>query len=217
MTRTFEDKNFYEILDLPLSAGLAEINRAYAEALEMYDEDALATYALFTEEQRKAILHDIKAAFHTLSNRAKRAGYDKMLIATGQVEAGAFPDQPGDSAPGKPQDSLLSGPGEHTDPMAQHSREEKFGELLDAVSQKDLVSGEDIRQLREARGIDISEIFQRTRISRTTLQKIEKNQYGELPAEIFLKSFLKSYAEVLQIDPKNIVDGYLKGMATADQ
>jgi cytoskeletal protein RodZ len=100
--------------------------------------------------------------------------------------------------------------------MERHPEEEEFKELRDAVSRKDLVSGKDLKQLREALGIDISEIFQQTRISKTTLQKIEQNQYEDLPAEIFLKSFLKSYAEILQIDPKNIVDGYLKHMALSE-
>ena len=215
MTRTFEGKNYYEILNVPLNAGLVEINRAYTEALEVYGEDALATYALFTAEQRKKILHTVQEAFRILSNRENRADYDKMLISTGRVEAAMFTDPPGDPAPERTEDPLSSGEGEITDPMAQYSKEEKFVELLDTISRKDLVSGEDIRQLREARGIDISDIFKRTRISKTTLQKIEQNQYGELPAKIFLKSFLRSYAEILQIDPENIVDGYLKAMGVA--
>lgn len=206
----FEGKNFYEILNLPMSAGLAEINRAYTEALDMYDEDALATYALFSDEQREKILHVIEEAFQTLSNKENRADYDKMLISTGQVEAAMFLDPPHGSTRRELEDPLTSKPGEHPDPIVQDSQKEKVNELMDAIKEKGFVSGEDLKQLREVRGISISDIFQETRISQTTLQRIEQNQYKDLPAEIFLKSFLKSYAEILQIDPKNIVDGYLK-------
>ena len=214
--RSFEGKNFYEILNLPLRAGLIEINQAYTEALEMYDEDALATYALFTDEQQKSLLQAIGEAFQTLSNREKRTEYDQMLISTGQVEAAAFSDHSRHSLTEQRKDQISSEPGGPTDAMAQHSKGEKIRELMNAISQKDLVSGEDLKELREARGIDIDEIFQRTRISKTTLQRIEQNQCEDLPAEIFLKSFLKSYAEILGIDPKNIVDGYLKHKAIAE-
>lgn len=210
--RAFEGKNFYEILNLPLSAGLAEIEQAYADALEMYEEDALATYALFTDEQRNNLLQAIEEAFHTLANEEKRADYNRILISTGEAEAAIFSSQPQDSAR-KQQDRLSPKPAEHADATERNSKEEKVMELTDTISEKDLVSGEDLKQLREAKGIDHSEIYQRTRISRTTLERIEQNQYEDLPAEIFLRSFLKSYAEILQIDPKHIVDGYLKHKA----
>ena len=42
---------------------------------------------------------------------------------------------------------------------------------------------------------------------------IEANQFEDLPAEIYVKQFLKAYAEVLQIDSGHVVDGYLKFMA----
>jgi cytoskeletal protein RodZ len=47
------------------------------------------------------------------------------------------------------------------------------------------------------------------------LTMIEENQYDSLPAEVFLKSFLKSYAEILQIDSYRVVEGYLKSMKSA--
>lgn len=208
--KSFEEKNYYEILNLPLSAGLAEVRQAYDEALEMYNEDALATYALFSDEQRDKLLQAIEEAFQTLSNEEKRSEYNQMLISTGQAETAMFSEKRRDSEKERRGDRLPPKPGEHMDTIERCSNEEKVRELLDAISEKGLVSGEVLKQLREARGIDHSEIYQRTRISRTTLEQIEQNQYEDLPADIFLKSFLKSYAEILEIDSKCIVDGYLK-------
>jgi len=197
-------------LNLPLSASLAEIEQAYEEAIEMYEEDALATYALFTDEQRENLLQTIEEAFQTLSDEGKRSDYNEMLISTGQTEAAMFSCQPLDSGPERQEEQLSSEPGEHSDPMKQYSKEEQIREIMDRIAEKGLVSGEDLRQLREARGIDHSKIYQQTRISRTTLENIEQNVYEDLPADVFLKAFLKSYSEILQIDPKFIVDGYLK-------
>jgi DnaJ-class molecular chaperone len=208
--RAFEEKNYYEILDLPPSAGLAEIERAYTDAIAMYDEDALATYALFTDEQRNDLLQTIHDAYQTLSNVEKRTDYNQMLISTGQVDAAMFSEPPRDSSKERREDQLSSEPGEQADTTGQNSKEDRFREIMETIAEKGLVSGENLRQLRETRGIDITAIFQRTRISRSTLGNIEQNRYEDLPADIFLRSFLKSYAEILGIDPECIIDGYLK-------
>jgi curved DNA-binding protein CbpA len=210
--RLFEGKTLYEILNLPPCAGLAEIEQAYADAVEMYNEDSLSTYALFTDEERNRILEIIKEAYQTLSSFGKRAEYDQMLISTGQVEAAIFSKKPDASAVEPQETHIPPEPDEKADSAEEALKEEKFTEILDTITERGLVSGEDLRQLREIRGIDIADIFKKTRISKTTLERIEQNQYDDLPAEVFLKSFLRSYAEILRIDSKCIVDGYLKYM-----
>jgi curved DNA-binding protein CbpA len=208
--KLFEGKTFYETLNLPPSAGLTEIEQAYAEAIEMYNEDSLSTYALFSDEERNNILEIIEKAFQTLSSKEKKADYDQMLISTGRVEAAVFSEKPDESSREPQESHLPPEPPEHAEPAEKKLNEDKFREILNTITERGLVSGEDLKQLREARGVDLSEIFQTTRISKTTLGRIEQNQYDDLPAEVFLKSFLKSYAEILQIDPDFIVDGYLK-------
>ena len=42
---------------------------------------------------------------------------------------------------------------------------------------------------------------------------IEEDRYDELPAQIYLKQFLRSIAEIFQIDPEPIIHGYLKSMS----
>ena len=84
--------------------------------------------------------------------------------------------------------------------------------LIEQLSSKELLSGQDLKHLREAFGIEIQEIYTITRVSSSILNLIEADKFDELPADIYLKQFLKSYAEVLQIDPQHVVDGYLKSM-----
>ena len=76
----------------------------------------------------------------------------------------------------------------------------------------EVICGKDLKNLRESLGIELEEFFQATKISPTTLEAIEKDDIGNLPPSIYLKSFLKSYAEILQLDTKRIVDGYLKNL-----
>lgn len=75
----FEELNHYEILDIPIDASSFEISRAYRNALELYSEDSLQTYSLFSETERASILEKIERAYHTLSDRTKRLAYDASL------------------------------------------------------------------------------------------------------------------------------------------
>jgi len=45
------------------------------------------------------------------------------------------------------------------------------------------------------------------------LAAIEKDDVVNLPPKIYLISFLKSYAEALQLDPKQVVEGYIKSIS----
>jgi cytoskeletal protein RodZ len=45
------------------------------------------------------------------------------------------------------------------------------------------------------------------------LAKIEADRFDELPAAFYLKQFLKTYAEMLRIDARHVVDGFFNEMA----
>jgi len=92
-------------------------------------------------------------------------------------------------------------------------QEKKAGDLVTTMLKRDHISGKDLRNLRESLGIELEEIFQATKISPTALAAIEKDDVVNLPPKIYLISFLKSYAEALQLDPKQVVDGYIKNIS----
>ena len=82
--------------------------------------------------------------------------------------------------------------------------------LSDEILLKERLSGDDLKKLREAIGVKIPEIQYITKISASVLKAIEENRFKELPPDTYLKSFLRSYAKVLQIDPQKVIDGYLE-------
>lgn len=57
-----------------------------------------------------------------------------------------------------------------------------------------------LREAREARGMDLDELSQRTRIRRHWLERIERCHLEELPAEVFLRGFVRSYARTVGAD-----------------
>ena len=76
----------------------------------------------------------------------------------------------------------------------------------------EIISGEDLKNLRESQGLQLQDIHRITKISPTVLETIEKDDIAHLPPKIYLKSFLKSYAEILKVDTNRIVQGYLKNI-----
>ncbi len=211
--KTFENENYYRILQVAVDAGADEIRRAYREALAIYAEESTVTYSLFSEEQRETLLQAIETAFETLIDADKRSAYNQVLVDTGQMDAAdgfrPAPRKPAakSAGVGTSKEKIL---GEWVQKRADVP---EIKQRIEAILSKELLSGPELKNLREAYGIELSEIYAITRISGDTLKRIEANQFEDLPAEIYVRHFLKAYAEILQIDPRKVVDSYLKVMA----
>jgi len=65
-----------------------------------------------------------------------------------------------------------------------------------------------LRSAREAKGIDLREAAQQTRISINFLKAIEEEDFAKLPGVVFVKGFLKSYARFLQLDEDEVMNRY---------
>ena len=210
--KTFENENYYEILQVPANARSEEIKHAYREALATYDEESIATYALFTDEQRVTLLQAIETAFDTLINEDKRAAYNQMLIDTGQVAAAIFSRQAQRQIAAYTDASSTSKEQSLGQWVQKQAGSPEIRQFIDEILSTEMLSGSALRELREAYGIEIPEIYAITKISGDTLKRIEANQYDDLPAEIYLKQFLTTYADLLQIDSRHVVQSYLKRM-----
>jgi hypothetical protein len=69
--------------------------------------------------------------------------------------------------------------------------------------------GKTLRQIRERMSIDLETIAQETRISLKTLELIEGEDLEKLPPLVYLKGFLKGYAQSLGLDPHKVVEDYV--------
>lgn len=77
-----EEKTFYELLGVERSASSEEIREAYKEIARVYHPDSNYYQDLVEYEpsvDQIDVFKAITAAYHTLSNREKRAAYDKTL------------------------------------------------------------------------------------------------------------------------------------------
>jgi cytoskeleton protein RodZ len=61
--------------------------------------------------------------------------------------------------------------------------------------------GTSLRNARERAGFSLDELAARTRIPSKTLRAIEENNFDKVPAGIFVRSFIRSYAHEVGVDP----------------
>ncbi|OCC14705.1 Transcriptional regulator [Dissulfuribacter thermophilus] len=65
-----------------------------------------------------------------------------------------------------------------------------------------------LKRERELRGISLDEISEGTKIPKRSLIYMESGKWDELPGEVFIKGFLKSYAEFIGLTPEEILLRY---------
>jgi cytoskeletal protein RodZ len=65
-----------------------------------------------------------------------------------------------------------------------------------------------LRSAREARGIDLHDAAQQTRISVNYLKAMEEEDFSRLPGEVFIRGFLKSYARFLSLEEAEVIKRY---------
>ena len=68
--------------------------------------------------------------------------------------------------------------------------------------------GSSLREARLRQGLDFPEIEQATKIRTKYLQALEEEQFDLLPAQTYVKGFLRSYADYLGLDPQLYVDEF---------
>jgi len=70
--------------------------------------------------------------------------------------------------------------------------------------------GNYLKNIRLSRSISIEEVSRNTNIPRKYIENIENNNFSEFPGEVYLKGFIKSYANFLGVDPDFAVNLYEK-------
>jgi cytoskeletal protein RodZ len=69
--------------------------------------------------------------------------------------------------------------------------------------------GATLRRAREQKGFTLDQLSRATKISLTSLRALENNDFERLPAVVYTRGFLRSYAREVGLDPDDTVDQYL--------
>jgi flagellar biosynthesis protein FlhG len=181
--RTVPPGTHHDLLEVDRGATDEEIRRAYRRVREVYAEQALCCYGLFSAEELKAIRARLEEAFDVLLDRARRRPY----------ELSVFPPEPEPV----PEEALPDARDHDLPPAPSITPDTEFdGSLLRAV--------------RESRGLDLRQISKRTRISLNYLEAIEDDDFGALPALVYVRGFVTELAKCLDLDPVRVAHTYVR-------
>ena len=68
--------------------------------------------------------------------------------------------------------------------------------------------GSTLKQERERRAMSVSELSRVTRIPVLSLEALESDRFDELPGEVFVRGFLKAYAQAVGLLPADVLARY---------
>jgi len=187
--RTEAEYNLYDVLETDPGASDEELRRCYRRVREIYAPESMAMCGLYSPERIALLGERIQEAYDTLLDTERRRQYDLKLwpegppVRRGEAQASVRSGR---------DDTPLRLPPEP--PLAADTR----------------FSGELLRQVREARGIELEDISNRTKIHIGHLRSIENERFDILPARVYLRGFLVEFAKVLRLDPQQVVKTYLE-------
>jgi flagellar biosynthesis protein FlhG len=185
-----EEQTYYEILEVNPTATVKEIQVAYEHAKETFHSDSLAIYSLFSEEEINEIQAAIEEAYRVLMDEALRKRYDQSHF---QMPGGQKWEKSSEA-------QRISWEKKTSLPFTDFS--------LDAG--EEIYRGKTLRQMRERMGVDLKTISAETKISMKILEWIEDEALEKLPALVYLKGFLRGYAQSLGLDPQKVIEGYMQ-------
>lgn len=73
-------------------------------------------------------------------------------------------------------------------------------------------TGDFLRKIREYKNLDLDRLSDMTKVSRMYLQGIEMEDFGKLPAPVYVRGFVFQYAKCLKLKPEVVANSYVTRM-----
>ena len=188
----------YDLLEVPPTASFEDIRRANRRIRDVYGAESIAVSGLYDPASLEAVHRRLDLAYTTLMDAAKRKDYDSELFPDG-VPLPVSPPSPNDTSP-LPRAAIKS-----EDPASVAARPP-----MPDITPRTEFSGPLLRQIREAVGVELREIAERSKIGMAYLQALEAEVFPKLPAPVYVRGFLAEYARALGLDPERVKQTYLE-------
>jgi curved DNA-binding protein CbpA len=172
--------HLYGVLGIEPRASREQVERAFRFFLELYGEGSLGTYSLLEPAEAEEQRSRVREAYQVLSDAEKRKAYDEGH--------GFLP----------PEMPVLSRPA----PGGE-------GGVGEGARLPTVITGKDLRELREARALSLRHMATTTKIGLRFLEYIEEDRFELLPPTVYLRGFLQEYARLLGLDPKRVAEAYM--------
>ncbi len=180
----------YATLGISRSSNDEEVRRAYKRQKEIYALGGIATSSLLDENELKAELARLEEGYDTLLDPVRRRAYDLSTFPDEQVPESLS--------------ARASRPALAAEELMLRS------ELLRELGPDTEFTGPLLRKVRESMGVEVTEIAQRTKIAKAHLVAIEEENFGALPATVYVRGFVSELAKFLKLDPMQVQRTFLR-------
>jgi flagellar biosynthesis protein FlhG len=186
----------YELLEVPPTASFEDIRRANRRIRDIYGGESVAISGLYDPASLEAVHRRLDLSYTTLMDAAKRKEYDMELFPDG-VPMPVTPVSHADVSAPRPAAKV-------DDPATLAVRPP-----MPEISPMTEFSGPLLRQIREAIGVELREIAERSKIGMAYLSALEGEVFAKLPAAVYVRGFLAEYARALGLDGERVKQTYL--------
>ncbi|HJL18519.1 MAG TPA: helix-turn-helix domain-containing protein [Sandaracinaceae bacterium LLY-WYZ-13_1] len=180
--RTVPPESHHDLLEVERGATDEDVRRAFKRAREIYAPQALCCYGLFEPDELETVRTRLEEAFDVLLDPARRRPYELSVFPIEEDEAR---DEPSSALPAD------------LPPPPEITPDTDF-------------SGPLIRQVRESQGVELRDISQTTKVGMPYLRAIEEDDYGALPAPVYVRGFVTEFAKYLRLDSAQVSRTYVK-------
>jgi flagellar biosynthesis protein FlhG len=181
---TLAEPTLYDTLMTHPAAGDEELRKACKRQREIFQPGSLPLSSLLAETELSQARARIEEAHDTLLDPVRRRAYD---VST-------FPEHR----------ERHREPSPEKDAALDVERALLRDELAEEISADTRFTGELLRRVRESQGVELAQIARHTKISRAQLHAIEEEDFGQLPAFVYLRGFVQELAKFLRLDPTQV-------------
>jgi curved DNA-binding protein CbpA len=199
--RALSEQSLYEVLEIPRSATPQEVQRAYERARALFGPGSLASYTLLAPDEAEALLSRIEEARSVLLDREARATYDDRLPGGGASRGRASPAAEEARSPTVPAG------------VATAAADAPGADFLPPAGAP--WTGDLLRRAREAKGLTVLQVSERTKIQRSHIESVEAERFEQLPPPVYLRGIVHSIATTLRLDDQAVVRSYMERAAGA--
>lgn len=181
--RTVPPESHHDLLEVERGATEEEVRRAYKRARDIYEPSSLACYGLFSPEELDAVRMRLEEAHDVLLDPSRRRPYELSIF------------------PGRAEDDLKA--------------PERSGVIEPLPAPPDLTPDTDftgalLRAVRESQGHRLEDISVHTKVGLGHLSAIEGDDYGALPAPVYVRGFVIEVAKFLKLDSSQVGRTYVR-------
>lgn len=222
--------NYYEILEVSENATRKEIVDAYQRAKSVYSKDSMALYSLYSDEDSSDMINLIEEAYQVLINPQRRELYNREHnINSHRSVVNIIFDKPGELGRSFVETPSFGDPdSNYEDPKinkaafkayvsvskqeaSKKAPEYKPDEKMETrIRSEEDFNGHFFTEVRKYKNMNLGYLSSVTKVAVYHLEALEREDPNALPARVYVRGFVKSYARSLGLDVEKAVTAYMK-------